>query len=176
MSRGLPGRESFPTLLHPLPGPSPPPHIGLTPVTVPSTIDVVAAVILDPRRRVLLGRRPAHKRHGGLWEFPGGKVDPGESLAEAAARELAEELGLETLEVRTDPLLIRMDPGHPFRILFLPVRASGTVRAMEHSEVRWVETARPVDLPLAPSDAAFLDGAVRGRIPLPRALVSDVVV
>src|SRR5690606_20769929 len=57
------------------------------------TIRVLAAVI---RRdgRWLVCRRPAHKRHGGLWEFPGGKLEPGESLLEAATRELEEELAV----------------------------------------------------------------------------------
>ncbi|MCK7504065.1 MAG: NUDIX domain-containing protein [Desulfobacterales bacterium] len=65
----------------------------------PAPIHVIAAVI---RRdgRYLVGRRPDGKRHGGLWEFPGGKVDPGESRLEAAHRELGEELGMQALSAR----------------------------------------------------------------------------
>ena len=62
-------------------------------------VRVVAAVIeraSDEGARLLVCRRPAHKRHGGLWEFPGGKVEAGEDLLHAARRELAEELALET--------------------------------------------------------------------------------
>ena len=55
---------------------------------------VVAAIIRGPDGRILLSQRPAHKHKGGCWEFPGGKVEPGESLADALARELEEELGL----------------------------------------------------------------------------------
>jgi 8-oxo-dGTP diphosphatase len=66
------------------------------PSTVPeaSRLNVVAAVIRDADGRVLLARRPDHKHQGGRWEFPGGKVEPGESLDVALARELEEELGL----------------------------------------------------------------------------------
>jgi 8-oxo-dGTP diphosphatase len=66
------------------------------PSTAPeaSRLDVVAAVIRDAGGRVLLARRPDHKHQGGRWEFPGGKVEAGESLDAALARELEEELGL----------------------------------------------------------------------------------
>ena len=68
------------------------------PSTVPeqgARLDVVAAVIRDVTGRVLLARRPEHKHQGGRWEFPGGKVEPGEALDHALARELDEELGIQ---------------------------------------------------------------------------------
>ena len=66
-------------------------------------VHVAVGVILDDLRRVLLTRRAAHSHQGGLWEFPGGKVEPGESLHNALARELHEELGI--LVRRSTPLL-----------------------------------------------------------------------
>ena len=90
-----------------------------------ASVDVVAAVIQDVRGRVLIGQRPSHKRHGGLWEFPGGKVHEGETLADAVTRELHEELGLTVTWIAAEPLYARQDPGQPFRILFLEASAQG---------------------------------------------------
>lgn len=61
---------------------------------IPTTLWVVAGAIRDGDGRVLLHRRPPHKQHGGLWEFPGGKVEEGELPRAALVRELAEELGI----------------------------------------------------------------------------------
>jgi 8-oxo-dGTP diphosphatase len=115
---------------------------------------VIAAVI---RRgdRVLLCKRPAHKRHGGLWEFPGGKLEEGESLLRAAQRELVEELGLQATSV--GHLLFEcQDPGSAFVIQFVEVVAVGEPNALEHDEVRWISIDQAAGLPLAPSDAAFV--------------------
>jgi 8-oxo-dGTP diphosphatase len=59
---------------------------------------VVVAIIFDDKRRVLITRRPLHASHGGLWEFPGGKLEEGELPAAALIREIKEEVGLEILE------------------------------------------------------------------------------
>ena len=76
----------------------------------PQPVHVAVGVILDSSRRVLLTRRAADSHQGGLWEFPGGKVEPGESLAVALARELHEELGIRVR--RSSPLLeVRHDYG-----------------------------------------------------------------
>jgi 8-oxo-dGTP diphosphatase len=117
-------------------------------------VPVVAAVV---RRgdRLLLGRRPVHKRHGGLWEFPGGKIDEGESVAEAARRELAEELGLEVLAVE-DRLFAMDDGASPFLIQFHPVSVVGEPDAIEHSEVGWFSPEELEAMELAPADAAFV--------------------
>jgi 8-oxo-dGTP pyrophosphatase MutT (NUDIX family) len=122
-------------------------------------IPVVAAVI---RRdgRYLLGRRPEHKRHGGLWEFPGGKVLEGESRLDAARRELAEELGLEVGALGVLLHSVR-DPGAPYVIEFVEVEALGEPSPLEHSSVEWFTAAELRGLALAPADALFaasLDG------------------
>lgn len=117
-------------------------------------IPVIAAVI---RRdgRYLVGRRPDAKRHGGLWEFPGGKVDPGESWLEAVRRELSEELDMDA--VAAGPLLLSVqDPGSPFVIHFLEVEAEGDPTPLEHSAVGWYTPDELAVLQLAPADARFV--------------------
>lgn len=116
-------------------------------------IPVVAAVV---RRggRYLLGRRPEHKRHGGLWEFPGGKLLEGESRLAAARRELAEELGLEVVSLGALLHSVR-DPGAPYLIEFVEVEVLGEPSAHEHSRVAWFTAAELGALALAPADACF---------------------
>lgn len=111
---------------------------------------VVAAVIAR-EEGLLVCQRPAHKRHGGLWEFPGGKCEPGESDHAATARELDEELGV--VVQRTGPaLFVAHDEGSPFEIVFLPVVIDGTPECREHDALRWASPAELLRLPLAPSD------------------------
>jgi 8-oxo-dGTP diphosphatase len=118
-------------------------------------VPVVAAVIRRGEA-VLLGLRPPEKRHGGLWEFPGGKVAPGESEAEALARELLEELGVKVEQVG-ELLAAFRDPGSPFEIRFRSVRIHGRPEALEHTELRWVTRTEARGLPLAPTDRRFTE-------------------
>ena len=117
-------------------------------------IPVIAAVI-HRDGRYLVGRRPVEKRHGGLWEFPGGKVDAGESWLEAVHRELAEELDMGA--TATGALLLSVhDDGSPFVIHFLEVEATGEPTPLEHSAVGWYTPDEMAELPLAPADARFV--------------------
>ncbi|MDT8340994.1 MAG: NUDIX domain-containing protein [Longimicrobiales bacterium] len=136
-------------------------------------VDVVAAVVRDRQGRLLIGQRPDHKRHGGLWEFPGGKVDAGESLARAVARELLEELDLRTHDVAAEPVFAAQDPGQPFRILFVEARVEGTPILREHQAVAWIPLPAPSRYRLAPSDAAFVDALARGAVRLREGLPRD---
>jgi 8-oxo-dGTP diphosphatase len=106
--------------------------------------------------RLLLCRRPADKRHGGLWEFPGGKLLKGETLGEAVRRELSEELSLEVTALGRY-LGRRADPGAPFVIHFVEVEAAGEPVSVEHELVSWVAEAELLDYPLAPGDRAFVE-------------------
>ena len=120
-----------------------------------ATIRVVAAVIANGPH-LLVCQRPTHKRHPGLWEFPGGKCEPDESDADAAARELEEELGLAVTGIG-EPLFSAHDPGSEFLIVFLPVRVSGEPRCTEHSAMSWGTPLELSSLPLAPSDKQFVE-------------------
>ncbi len=118
-----------------------------------TTIRVLAAVITRDGR-YLVCRRAAHKRHGRAWEFPGGKLEPGESLLAAARRELAEELKVQVITVGPE-LHSEMDPGSPYRIEFVAVEIQGEPQCLEHEELRWVGLAELGTLELAPADRQF---------------------
>ena len=116
----------------------------------------VVAAVLRRKGRYLLGLRPSEKRHGGLWEFPGGKLAPGESLVAAARRELAEELRLEVTAVGGTLRSFR-DTGSPFVIEFIETHAVGDPVALEHEAVGWFSLDEMGAMPLAPADAAFAE-------------------
>jgi 8-oxo-dGTP diphosphatase len=116
-------------------------------------IPVLAAVITRSDR-LLICERPAEKRHGSLWEFPGGKLEPGESYADAARRELREELGVAVASV--GPILFRRyEDGANFEIVFVAVSIEGEPIPTEHSDLAWVEREEILARPLAPCDHAF---------------------
>ena len=120
----------------------------------PAPLPVIAAVIVRDGR-YLVGRRPAEKRHGGLWEFPGGKVDAGEDWSGAARRELAEELGM--LVGSVGRLLLSVgDEGSAYVIHFVEVEATGEPMPTEHTAVGWYTPEELAALPLAPADARFV--------------------
>lgn len=124
------------------------------------TLIRVLAAVCSRDARYLIAQRPLHKRHGGLWEFPGGKFEPGESPLDVARRELAEELGVAVTAVG-ECLLAVHDDGFPFVIEFYPVTFDGEPMALEHAELRWATLEEIAALPLAPSDRAFVASMVR---------------
>jgi 8-oxo-dGTP diphosphatase len=119
------------------------------------SIRVVAAVISDGER-LLVCQRPMHKRHGGLWEFPGGKCEPGETDAAAVRRELREELGVKVGGVGAAEFSVR-DPDSPFEIVFVPVTIVGTLVCHEHTALFWGTAEELETLPLAPSDRRYVE-------------------
>jgi 8-oxo-dGTP diphosphatase len=121
-----------------------------------SELIYVVAAVIQRDDAYLICRRPEAKRHGGLWEFPGGKLDHEETAVDAVARELTEELGVNTLAV--GPLLYSVhDPASPFVIQFYPVQICGEPQALEHSELAWVSAEQVRSCELAPSDRAFVN-------------------
>ena len=120
-----------------------------------STVRVLACVI-ERNDRLLICERPAHKRHGGLWEFPGGKVEPGESDFDAASRELAEELGVSVQSVGAVEVSFA-DPGSEFVIEFLPVSIAGEPRCLEHAGLAWVGEEEALGYALAPTDRQYVE-------------------
>jgi 8-oxo-dGTP diphosphatase len=117
------------------------------------SLPVVAAVI-HRNGRYLIGQRPVSKRHGGFWEFPGGKLRDGESIEAAVRRELAEELHVEPLHIG-DVLARIADPGSSFVIHFVEVSIVGEPGSTEHEAIAWVKAGDLLDYPLAPSDLVF---------------------
>jgi 8-oxo-dGTP diphosphatase len=127
-------------------------HPAIETIAVPSR--VVAAVI-HRSGTWLVCQRATEKRYGGLWEFPGGKVEPGEDDAAALRRELAEELAV-TVRRIGQPLLVVHDPGSMYVIIFTEVEIEGIPIPCEHVELRWASLVEIQGLPLAPSDRLFV--------------------
>ncbi len=125
----------------------------------PAAIRVLAAVI-ERDGRYLICQRPLHKRHGGLWEFPGGKLEPGESDAQAANRELQEELGVTVTAVGEEQYLAH-DAGSPFHIAFVPVTIVGQPACLEHAALAWTTPDEMSRYDLAPSDRRFVEAVLR---------------
>ena len=122
---------------------------------------VAACALIDADGRVLLTRRPPGKPMAGLWEFPGGKVEPGERPEDALIRELKEELGIEVREACLSPLTFASHSYDDFQLL-MPLwicrRWDGFVKPSEGQECAWVRPERlrdysmpPADVPLIPS-------------------------
>lgn len=120
-----------------------------------STTRVIAAVI-SRGDELLVCQRPLEKRHGGLWEFPGGKCEDGESDEAAARRELREELGVEVVSAGEEEFAVA-DLGSPFLIVFTPVQITGDPVCREHSALAWGRPSQIARLPLAPSDRRFVE-------------------
>jgi len=121
-------------------------------------VRVVAAVIYDQARRVLVAQRPAGKALAGQWEFPGGKTEPGESDECALRRELHEELGVSVDAAR--PLLElahEYSERHVQLVVWLVERFSGAPTGREGQQLRWVTPAGLRALPLLRADLAVVD-------------------
>ncbi len=132
----------------------------MTPVELegnPTLIPVVAAALIDAQGRVLMQQRRFGGAHGGLWEFPGGKVEPAESLESALLRELAEELEITIDRTALAPLAFAANADEPHVILLYTCRAwSGAVRCLAGETAAWFSPAElpalampPLDVPLA---------------------------
>jgi 8-oxo-dGTP diphosphatase len=116
---------------------------------------VVAVALIDTDGRVLLAERPAGKALAGLWEFPGGKVKPGETPEAALIRELAEELGIDVAASCLGPFTFA-SYGYPDFHLLMPLyvcrKWSGIVSAREGQRLKWVRPDRLDDYPMPPAD------------------------
>lgn len=120
---------------------------------------VAAVALIDPDGRVLLAQRPPGKAMAGLWEFPGGKVEPGETPETALIRELREELGIETWSSCLAPLTFAShayDDFHLLMPLFACRRWQGAVRAREGQALAWVRPAALRDYPMPPADLPLI--------------------
>lgn len=122
-------------------------------------IDVVCGVLMDRQGRYLACRRPEGKHLGGMWEFPGGKVDPGEAPENALVRELREELGIDVVVGSALATVVwKYDRGE-IRLLpyFCTMRDDQTPRAIEHEELLWCAPENFGDLAWAEADLPVLE-------------------
>ncbi|WP_367870282.1 (deoxy)nucleoside triphosphate pyrophosphohydrolase [Luteolibacter sp. Populi] len=120
-------------------------------------MDVVAGLILDAAGRLLACRRPEGKHLGGKWEFPGGKVEPGEDAAAALVRELEEELGITVLPGAALTAVVWDYGKGPIRLLpYLCRIEAGEPHPHEHSEIRWCGREELGGLDWAAADVPIL--------------------
>lgn len=107
---------------------------------------VVAAALIDPEGRVLIAQRPDGKNMAGLWEFPGGKIEPGEMPEDALIRELAEELAIQVKAPCLAPFTFASHTYGGFHLLmplYICRRWEGVPQPMEHAAIKWL---RPRDI------------------------------
>ncbi len=126
---------------------------------IPTFVPVVALALRDEMGRLLLQQRLPDKHHGGLWEFPGGKVESGETPREALQREIAEELGFDLAADDLSPSLLEEEGAESPIVLMLYTcaRWRGQVRACHGQDWGWFTPEEADALPLAPMDRRFLE-------------------
>ncbi len=121
---------------------------------------VAAAALIDGEGRVLIAQRPAHKQLGGLWEFPGGKVEPGETPEAALIRELKEELNVIVEPDALDPFAFASHSYQDFHLL-MPLYVAKTWRgepvAQEAQALAWVKPAKLRAYPMPPADVGLVE-------------------
>ncbi len=125
------------------------------PATAPELVLVVACALVDADGRVLLARRPEGRCMAGLWEFPGGKLEPGETPEACLVRELREELGIDTEESCLAPFTFASHAYESFHLL-MPLYVCriwrGLPRPREGQELRWLRPGEMTRLAMPPAD------------------------
>jgi len=124
---------------------------------------VSACALIDPDNRVLIAQRPMSKSLGGLWEFPGGKVETAETPEECLIRELKEELDITTWESCLAPLTFAShsyEDVHLLMPLYICRKWEGIVTAKEHASVKWVRPVSLRDYDMPPADAPLIPALI----------------
>jgi 8-oxo-dGTP diphosphatase len=128
-------------------------------MSAPRLLLVVAVALVDADGRVLVSERPPGKQLAGLWEFPGGKVEPGERPEETLIRELAEEIDIAVEEPCLAPLTFASHAYPDFHLLmplYVCRRWTGTPRPLEGQAIKWVKPKALRDLAMPPADAPLI--------------------
>ncbi|MGY4396191.1 8-oxo-dGTP diphosphatase [Sphingomonas sp. UYAg733] len=121
---------------------------------------VVAAALIDPAGRVLVQQRPPGKMMAGLWEFPGGKLEPGETPEAALIRELEEELGIIVSAAALSPAAFASEPlggRHLLLLLYICRDWAGEAQALDAVALDWVDIAGLRALAMPPADRPLID-------------------
>lgn len=126
----------------------------------PKPVILVAAVALvDIDGRVLIAQRPAGKQMAGLWEFPGGKIEPGETPEAALIRELKEELGIDVTSACLAPFTFASHAYEKFHLLmplYVCRRWQGVPRPLWHAALKWVRPLQLPEYPMPPADVPLV--------------------
>lgn len=120
---------------------------------------VAACALIDPDGRILIAQRPQGKSMAGLWEFPGGKIEPGERPEQSLIRELKEELGIAVKEECLAPLTFASHLYSDFHLLmplYVCRRWQGIVTAQEQQKLKWVRPAELKTYPMPPADEPLI--------------------
>lgn len=120
---------------------------------------VVACALIDADGRILVAQRPPGKTLAGMWEFPGGKVEPGETPEATLIRELDEELGVTTQAPCLAPLTFASHNYEEFHLLmplYICRRFSGTAHGREGQAIRWIRPQKLRELPMPPADTPLI--------------------
>ena len=126
---------------------------------MPRLLLVAACALIDPDKRILIAERPAGKPMAGLWEFPGGKVEEGETPEDTVIRELFEELAVSVKKACLAPLTFASHDYSDFHILmplFVCRRWDGIPVGREAQRLKWVRANRLRDFPMPPADEPLI--------------------
>ena len=124
-----------------------------------AVVDVAVGVLIRPDGRFLLTSRPPGKVYAGYWEFPGGKLEPGETPEACLIRELEEELGIRVTNACLAPFVFASHSYESFHLmmpLYLCRRWDGVITAREHAALAWVKPSKLGDYPMPPADAPLV--------------------
>jgi 8-oxo-dGTP diphosphatase len=136
-------------------------------VSAPAVVLVVAAALYDGQGRVLITERPPGKHMAGRWEFPGGKVEPGESERQALARELREELGIELAAAHPELTLSHDYAERSVRIsMWIVERYAGEPCGLDGQKLKWVAPARLAAEDVLEADRPFIEALQRRSRPM----------
>jgi 8-oxo-dGTP diphosphatase len=134
-------------------------HYNGTTILSARLLIVVACALIDADGRILIAERPAGKAMAGLWEFPGGKVEAGETPEQSLIRELSEELGIVVREACLAPLTFASHAYPDFHLLmplYVCRRWEGQVAAKHHVRLAWVKPNKLREYPMPPADEPLI--------------------
>jgi len=125
----------------------------------PTYLFVAAAALIDQNGRILVQKRPEGKPMAGLWEFPGGKVEAGETPEAALVRELAEELGIDVKELDIEPVIFAseaVEDQHLILLLYICRKWTGHIQSAESLDIQWLPVEAIQGLPMPPADGPLV--------------------